>query len=323
VVTIRELLDHRAGVPFRVTKAWEETLPLHPADIVERVRAAGLLSEPGTAELYSSAGYTCLARVIEVIEGKPFATVLRDRIFGPASMTAATDETGEQLMLHRAMPYRLGAGDTTVAVFSAHYKNLGFLAGAGSVYATAEDLLHFVRALRNGRFGAAGQGQVADSAGETWRTWYGRINGYEASIDFNPATDVTFVFLTNLQSTATWQLRQRIRDLLLGRTPAAILRPPAVAASFESPDSVVGSYGDPSDPIVISVVESRLFRDGNEVYPIAGGRYYVPASGSVMRFRRSPDGRVDALITAAPLRDHESVALRVSGPRQAAGPTPS
>ena len=47
-VTIRHLVDHRSGVPHRVTNAMEETVPLHPSDIVERVRARGLLFEPGT-----------------------------------------------------------------------------------------------------------------------------------------------------------------------------------------------------------------------------------------------------------------------------------
>ena len=311
-VTVRELLEHRAGVPHRVTNAEDETQSLHASDIVERVRATKLLFEPGTAELYSSAGFTCLARVIEVIEGKPFDAVLRDRIFRPASMTSATDETGQTLMPHRAMPYRLGNSGKAVAVYSAPYQNLAFLAGAGSVYATAEDLLHFVRALGSGTFGAAGRGQVSVDPGATWRSWYGRTNGYEGSVDFNPAADVTFVFLSNLRSASNWQLRERIRNVLLGRSASAIPRPPEVAPGFEATDSFLGSYGDPTDPIVITAVDGHLFRDDSEFYPIAAGNYFMPASATVMRFRRTPDGGVDAMITVRP-GGNESVALRVPG----------
>lgn len=310
VATVRDLLNHRAGVPHRVTTAPEETQPLHPSDIVDRVRAAGLSFDPRSTEQYSSAGFTCLARVIEVIEGKPFDAILRDRIFRPGSMVAATEETGQQLMLHRAMPYRLGAAGATLAVFAAPYKNLGFLAGAGSVYATAEDLLHFVRALRSGVFGAAGESQVAASADVTWRSRYGRTEGYEASFDFDPARDLTFVFLSNLRSAANWQLREQIRNVLLERTPSAITRPPEVSAGFEAPDSFIGPYGDPSDPIVISVVDGHLFRDDSEFYPIPNASYYLPASGSVFRFRRAPDGSVDGLITVRPWSG-ESFAPRV------------
>ena len=312
IVTVRHLLDHRAGVPHRVTTATDETATLHPADIVSRVRTVGLLFEPGTKELYSSAGFTCLARVIEVIEGRSFDEILRDRIFRPASMRSATGETGQQLMARRALPYRLGMTAETLAVASARYKDLSFLTGAGSVYATAEDLLHYVRALRRGVFGAAGQRQMVPNGTDTWRAWYGRTNGYEASVDYDPSQDLTFVFFSNLQSGANWQVREQVRSILSGRSVAAVRRPPPVAPRFEAPESFVGSYGDPADPIVVSVVDGHLFRDDNEFYPIANGRYFIPASSFVMWFSRGSGGMVDALRTIR-ANGQETSAARIAG----------
>jgi hypothetical protein len=78
---------------------------------------------------------------------------------------------------------------------------------------------------------------------------------------------------------------------------------------------VVGSYGDPSDPIVIALIDGHLFRDDNEVYPIAGERYYIPASGSAMRFRRTSEGTVDGMITMSPWLDQERVAPRLPARR--------
>jgi CubicO group peptidase (beta-lactamase class C family) len=314
VATIRHLVDHRSGVPHRVTTETQETVSLHPADIVDRVRTRGLLFDPGTQDLYSSAGFSCLARVIELIEKKPFDVVLQDRIFRPALMETASGETGQQLMPQRALPHRLGASAGAVVVASAQYKHLGFLTGAGSVYATAEDLFRFARALRRGVFGPAGQARTAESGGQGWRSWYGRTNGYEASVDVLPAEDVTFVFLSNLRSAANWQIRDRVKNLFVGRASDDMIRPPApLPAPFESPDSVLGSYGDPSDPIVIAMVDGHLFRDDSEVYPVAGERYYIPASGSMMRFRRSSDGIVDGLVTVSPWASGERLALRVPG----------
>jgi CubicO group peptidase (beta-lactamase class C family) len=305
-VTIRHLVDHRSGVPHRVTTPMDETAPLHPSDIVERVRMKGLLFEPGAEELYSSAGFSCLARVIEVIEGKPFDAVLRDRIFQPASMTTASGETGQQLMPQRALPHRLGASAGAVVVASAAYKNLGFLTGAGSVYATAEDLLRFARALRGGVFGPKGKARTAEEGGQAWRGWYGRTNGYEASVDLLPAADVTVVFLSNLRSAANWQVRDGVKKLLAGREADAMIRPPTpLDASLDTPESIEGAYGDPSDPVVIAMIDGHLFRDDSEIYPIAGGRYYIPASGSVMRFRRTTDGIVDGIVTDSPWADAE------------------
>ena len=169
VPTVRQLLDHKAGVPWRVTEPIDETQRLLPADIVERVKKSGLLFEPGTEELYSSAGYTALARVIEVVEQKPFATILVEQVFKPAGMTGATDETSQQLMPGRVMPYRFSNDGAKLVVASNPYKDLSFLTGAGSVYATAEDL----SALRH-RHAGRHAGEDRAGAGHGWPTEAGR-----------------------------------------------------------------------------------------------------------------------------------------------------
>ncbi|MGH9339390.1 MAG: serine hydrolase domain-containing protein [Acidobacteriota bacterium] len=292
IPTVRHLLTHRAGVPHRVTDPIEETQVLHASDIVERVRARGLLFEPGTRRLYSSAGYTSLARVIEVIEDKPFESVLAERVFRPAGMTAASSETGQRLMPERAMPYRLGATEQQIVVKAAAYKDLRFLTGAGSVYATAGDLLHFVQAIQAGVFGSDFSKEAFGGAPTTWRSWTGRTNGYEASVDVLPSGNLTFVFLSNLQSASNWQIREQIQKVLLGQSPATIPLPPPVAEPFEELPSLVGSYG----PAEITRVDGQLFRGDNEFYAIEGRRYYIQASGTIMRFRRDSAGVVDAII---------------------------
>ena len=62
---------------------------------------------------------------------------------------------------------------------------------------------------------------------------------------------------------------------------------------------------------VILVRHGHLFRDDNEVYPVAGERYAIPASGSLMRFRRTADGVVDALVTDSPWAPGERIKLRL------------
>lgn len=297
VPTVRQLRDHRSGTSHRVTTAVDETQRLLPVDIVERVKQKGLLFEPGTEELYSSAGYTALARVIEIIEQKPFARVLAEKVFRPAGMTHATDETSQRIMPGRVMPYQFSTGEGKLVVASAPYKDLSFLTGAGSVYATAEDLLHFVHAARAGILGKEAQAFTTGSGGPTWRGWYGR-NNTEASVDVMPSGEITFVFLANLRSAVTWQLRAQVKNLLQGAATTPIKRPPApVTARFEPTASFVGLYGLPSDPVEVSEFDGNLLRDGNEFYPIEGRRYYIPASGSVMWFRRGTDGSVDAMLT--------------------------
>jgi CubicO group peptidase (beta-lactamase class C family) len=293
--TVRQLLDHTAGVPWRVTEPIDETQRLLPTDIVERVKKSGLLFEPGTEELYSSAGYTVLARVIEVVEQKPFASILVEQIFKPAGMTGATDETSQQLMPGRVMPYRFSNDGAKLLVASNPYKDLSFVTGAGSVYATAEDLLPLANAVRAGTLEKAAQEQVAAADGG-WRGFYGRTNG-EASVDVLPSSGITFVMLTNLQSAVTWQLRAQLKNLLQRKPTTAIQRPGPVRPRFEPTSSFIGQYGKSFDPVEISEVGGKLFRDDNEFYPIDGERYCIPASGAIFRFRRTTSGDVDAMLT--------------------------
>lgn len=308
--TVRDLLTHRAGVPHRLTTVLEETQHLEPADIVERVKAKGLVFEPGSAELYSSAGFTCLARIVEIVENKPFDEVLTERIFLPAGMTSTSGETGERLMINRALPFRLSAGTINPTVASAAYKNLGFLTGAGSLYATAEDLLRFVRALRGGAFGSVAQKQLGAASDTNWVSWYGRTNGYEGSADFLPTQDLTFIFLSNLRSAANWQIRNAVKNMLLGAAVGSIASVPAVGPAFEPHNEVVGAYGDPLDPVVISEADGRLFRDESEFYPIVGW-YYLPSSGTTFRFGRGSGGSVDSMVTRFPWSASERVLPRV------------
>ena len=286
---------HRGGVPHRVTTPVEETQALFASDIVTRVRRAGLLFEPGTQRLYSSAGYTSLARVIEVIENKPFSSILEERVLQPAGMTSAIDETGQRMMVGRALPHRLGADGGEVVVKSAPYKDLRFLTGAGSVYATAKDLLSFVGAIRDGVFGDNGWESVFGDDQSSWQSYTGRTNGYESSVDVLASEDLVFIFLSNLQSASNWQVRAQIQALLLNSEVVPIPIPPPVGGSFEDPGSLVGTYGRAE----ISFVDGMLFRGDNEFYPIKGSSYYIPASGTKMKFRRTTDGSVDAIFSTS------------------------
>jgi CubicO group peptidase (beta-lactamase class C family) len=293
VPTVRQLLNHQAGVPHRVTEPWEESRYLSPEAIVERVKAAGLLFEPGSRRLYSSAGFTCLARIAEVVEGRPFEAILQEFVFEPAQMSSAVSETGQRPMPRRAMPHRLGADEEQVVVKKSPFKDLRFLTGAGSVYATAQDLLTFVASVSSGTFGVAVRDEVVGGDPDEWRGWAGRTNGYEGWVDIHPGRDLVLVVLTNLQSAANWQLHEQIRNVLIGQPSRTIPLPPAVTASFEEPESLVGSFG----PAEITYADGELSRGDNEFYPTDGGRYYIPASGTLMRFRRDTTGRVDAIIS--------------------------
>ncbi len=111
-ITIRQLLTHTAGLgyqiiqkgalmdeyyrlglaPGQVSRIPIPGIPtIEPAESLElfadRLATVPLVYQPGTKWSYS-VGLDLMGRVIEVVEGKPFDTVLQERMFGPAGMTS-------------------------------------------------------------------------------------------------------------------------------------------------------------------------------------------------------------------------------------------
>src|SRR5262249_37493581 len=161
------------------------------------------------------------------------------------------------------------------------------------------DLVAFARRARDGAFGEELHSWARGGDRDEWRGWYGRGNGYEASVDLLPSQDLVVVLVSNLQSAANWQLRQGMRDLLMSRSVPPIPMPPARVASFEPPSDVIGLYGDRDDPLELAVHDGEIYRDENQIYPIAGDRYYRRVSAFTMKFHRR-NGAVDSIVTTRP-----------------------
>lgn len=140
MVKVGHLLNHRSGIPHRVTDSKEEVLWLSPQDIVDKVKETKLLFKPGKQRLYSSAGFTVLARIIEMVEEMPFDKVISERIFDPAKMNASVSPIENAEIENRAASYFLETAQNKLDITEATYKNLSYLTGAGSVFSTAEDL---------------------------------------------------------------------------------------------------------------------------------------------------------------------------------------
>jgi tetratricopeptide (TPR) repeat protein len=108
---------------------------------------------PGEEFLYNGVRYGLLSRVIEKVTGKPYATVLSDRILKPLNMShtiPGLDAPGyEELQRHLASPYRWAA-DAPANVRAGSLPAPG-LSAANGVISTASDLAKYAIALeRNG-----------------------------------------------------------------------------------------------------------------------------------------------------------------------------
>jgi CubicO group peptidase (beta-lactamase class C family) len=106
-ITIGHLKNHRSGIPHRVMPPELEAVSYTSAGFVEKVKQAKLEFEPGSQRTYSSAGFSVLARALEIASGKSYDQLLQEYVFAPADMKDSLDFNGEMIMERRAQDYLL------------------------------------------------------------------------------------------------------------------------------------------------------------------------------------------------------------------------
>jgi D-alanyl-D-alanine carboxypeptidase len=95
-VTLRQLLQHRSGLPdYGGLAAYHDAVrsgatPWREAEFIERTEAFRLRFAPGQGWAYSNIGYMLLRRVLERAGGDDMATVLRRELFAPLGATSAS-----------------------------------------------------------------------------------------------------------------------------------------------------------------------------------------------------------------------------------------
>jgi CubicO group peptidase (beta-lactamase class C family) len=135
-VTVRRVLQHRAGLPPHNQLFFLDEDPQRlPFD--ETVRRYGnVMFPPGASYIYSNLGYQLLARLVEQVSGMEFPRYVGDSVFEPLGMSAAQVYVGEELTPATATSY-YGIDGKPVPQSLASYW------GSGGTYCSARDLLQF------------------------------------------------------------------------------------------------------------------------------------------------------------------------------------
>ncbi|GII86782.1 serine hydrolase [Sphaerisporangium siamense] len=146
-VTPRHLLNHTNGI--------EEDIgdPGEGEDVYERMVAtiadAHQVHPLGHTHGYSAAlGYAILARVMEVIDGKPWDAVMRDRLFVPLGLTATTTWQGQVDPDRAATGYLIPSLDEDPLLSPVAHLPRSFGPG-GNIASTAREVLAMAHVLLN------------------------------------------------------------------------------------------------------------------------------------------------------------------------------
>lgn len=298
-ITVEMLMRHRSGIPHRVTKPEEETLPYTPAEMVEKAKLAKLVFSPGTQRLYSSAGYSVLTRVLEIASGKTYPQLLQEYIFTPAAMKDSVDFNGEKILERRAQEYLLEA----VGIVHAPLKDYSFLVGAGSVFGTAQDIYQFGNALLDGRFGENSKQTLQDDEGVFNDN--GNTNGYRCYFTIDRKKGFGFVLIANLESGANDVIVRDLQAILENKTisPPVIPNPIITNDANKDLNDFTGNYWLDTANFEITVSKNLLFAGRFKLFPIGKDKFYNFAGYAEITFKRGEDGKVKELVWNAPGND--------------------
>jgi CubicO group peptidase (beta-lactamase class C family) len=163
-VTLHALLTHTAGYPAGLkgdeaaVKIMERIDPHGARDLrgfAERMSRVPLAADPDTRFGYDGASLELLARVVEVVSGRPFERFLQERIFDPLAMR----DTGFAVppakrarvvdITTMGKDGHLRIADGPSAAHPGEPLN-AYASGAGGLYSTAGDYARFAQMLLDG-----------------------------------------------------------------------------------------------------------------------------------------------------------------------------
>lgn len=290
-IRVDHLLRHRSGIPHRVTTDCDVLVPRSAADMVEFASRATPAFEPGEGSLYSSAGYSVLARVLEIQGGADYATLLERRLCGPLGMTRTLHPPGRGLLDGRAASYVPGPAGP----LHAKLEDLSYLVGAGSVWSTARDVHALVRAVVTGRLGATVRASWVRGGRLAWN---GSTNGFRAWADWDSATGIAAVFTGNYHTGATDLLRAAVAELAAGRAvpPAAIPAPRVIALDAAAARGIEGRYDVAGNTgLELRATDGGFTLGDWPLLPTGPDTFFSPRDFGEVRVVRGAGGAVERL----------------------------
>jgi D-alanyl-D-alanine carboxypeptidase len=209
-ITIALLLGHRSGLANFTNNTdfdtWKDQPKTH-AELLGMISKQKPDFEPDTKADYNNSNYLLLSYIIEKIYGKPYKTVVTDRIILPLGLKQTYYGEKAGFAKGEAVSYHY---------FDSNWKPdlavcLDNFAGAGALISTPQDLCTFITALFKGKL----IGTASLTLMKTMRDGYGKglfpygdashpglghngkTEGFGSSIQYYPQTGLAFAYCTN------------------------------------------------------------------------------------------------------------------------------
>lgn len=269
-ITIRQLLDHRAGVPNVNSLPFDEESPV-PNTLVHLVDSIARLPldfEPGADTRYSNGGYAVLALVLEEAAGMPYERLLATEVLEPLGLARTNHEEDGEIIPRLARGYE-PSPEAFGRFRLAPFQGMDTKTGGGSLTSTAADLHRWALAL----------GRNPILRAETWAELFlrddfvltGRSPGYNTALA-RSGEYIAVVLANNYAAGAAMDVAPALIELARGGEPEPLrVVSPATLASANRA-AVVGAFEiQPGSPALPAGVVVTIEAHGDDLVARAFG----------------------------------------------------
>lgn len=316
-VTLRRLLSHTAGLTVHGFPGYSPNGAVPAAvQVLEGVPPANTPAvrvdiEPGSEWRYSGGGYVVLQTLLSDVTGKPFPTLMRERVLGPAGMHASTYEQPlpAAARAHAATAYH---GDGKAVEGKHHlYPEMA----AAGLWTTPSELARWVlaldellapetlKAMFTEEKADFGLGIAVRGRRRSLQVSHGGSNeGYRCTLVYYPRRGEGVVIMTNSDNGDTLVdpiLHAVARRFDWPGYEINVIEPIAVAATTLA--GYTGTYRPPDVPMdfVVTLENGTLFltfsNSTTELVPVEKDAF-ESVKGGRLRFERDASGKVTALL---------------------------
>ena len=337
-VTIRNLLQHTSGIPSTdvlrlfagqsLDEKWTQE-----EEIALIKRYPYLNFGPNSAHLYSNAGYSLLANIVESVSGLPFPGFMASRIFKPLGMNSSFIMDKEQSDVSNfAVGYK--KEDEDFVEFSSLSD---FSYGGGNIFTTLNDMVLWAKnilsptidgndfyqkisqpynTLENGDTLFYTYGfYVRDHKGMKMVEHSGGVPGFRNQFMIFPGEDTIIILMFNNESINTRRLATGIAELLFADKLIEEIPAQRVAIDFEIEDVRMfeGSYLMPDGMELSFVAEQDTFwlvLPGDQRFQLfaeSEHKFFLKAFDAQCTFVQSDDGTVNEMVWHQRGQDHSAV----------------
>ena len=322
-ISVRMLLDHRAGIPSVNSLPFdEEAIESNSlAALVDSISKRPLDYEPGTRRSYSNGGYAIIARIIELATRESYDSVLTREILRPLGMSRTRHESNGMIIRNAARGY-MPAPDAMSRMVLAPFQEMDTKTGGGSLVSSVDDLVTWMRAIGKSDILSNAMWAELFPAKDSVFGFQGRSPGFNSYVEHDRKRDRTTVVLANNYAAGLVAdiavAADRIAD---GKTPFPLPVTSEVRVEAAEVRSLTGFYLLPAGALPVppgTRVELRLAGDHAVAYigstpvdvllPQGNGRFLARALWSIIE--ASSRTEVDSIVVRALYADRPFTAVR-------------